>query len=138
MPAEYEALVAALKLLDIPFAEYGWKTRPEGAYGVVSLDMESGDMNGDGEKLDRAWSASVDIFYQKLTEREELQEAVEEILEEICGDSWRLNSVQYEQSTGLFHVEWVCEVLDVEEEEPDPEPTPTPTQETEPEEEAET
>ena len=122
MPSQYEALVAALKLLDVPFAEYGWKTRPEGAYGVVSLDFESDSLDGCGEKIDRAWSASVDIFYQKLTERSELMEAVEEILTEICGDSWRLNSIQHESSTGLFHVEWVCEVLDEEQpEEPEPE-----------------
>ena len=37
MPSEYEALVAALKLTDIPFSEYAWKTRPEGTYGVISL-----------------------------------------------------------------------------------------------------
>ena len=132
MPSEYEALVAALKLTDIPFAEYGWKTRPEGAYGVVSLDFESGSLDGDGEKQDRSWSASVDIFYQKLTERVELQEAVEEILTEICGDSWRLNSIQHERDTGLFHVEWVCEVLDVETEEPEPEPEPSPAPDPDP------
>ena len=47
MPSEYEALVAALKLTDIPFAEYGWNKRPEGTYGVVSLDFEAGSQDGD-------------------------------------------------------------------------------------------
>ena len=42
MPSEYEALVAALKLTSVPFAEYAWKTRPEGAYGVVALEFEAG------------------------------------------------------------------------------------------------
>jgi len=59
---------------------------------------------------------------------------VEEILTEICGDSWRLNSIQHERDTGLFHVEWVCDVLDVETEEPEPTPTPTPDPEPEAEE----
>ena len=49
MPSEYEALVAALKLTDIPFAEYGWNKRPEGTYGVVSLDFEAGTLDGDGD-----------------------------------------------------------------------------------------
>ena len=111
MPEEYEDLVAALKLTSIPFAEYGWKTRPEGAYGVVQLDFESGNLNGDGEKLDRAYEGSVDIFYPKLTDREDLIEEVEEVLADICGDSWELNSTQYENATGLFHVEWVFEVM---------------------------
>ena len=112
MPSEYEALVAALKLLSIPFAEYGWKTRPEGAYGVVQLDFEAGAQTGDGEKLDRSWEGSVDVFYTKLTDRDDIIEAVEETLATVCGDSWSLNSTQYETGTGLFHVEWVFQVLD--------------------------
>ena len=112
MPSEYEALVAALKLTDIPFAEYAWKTRPEGTYGVVSLDFEAGGMNGGDAKADRSWEASVDVFFYKLAERAEIVDAVEEILTEICGASWELNSSQYETGTGLFHIEWTCRVMD--------------------------
>lgn len=112
MPSEYEALVAALKLTDIPFAEYAWRSRPEGTYGVVSLDFESGQLDGDGQKMDRSWEASVDVFFSRLSERDDLISTVEEILTEICGDSWELNSTQYENSTGLFHIEWVCTVQD--------------------------
>lgn len=111
MPSEYEALVAALKLTDIPFAEYGWKKRPEGAYGVVQLDFEAGSLDGDGGKLDRAYEGSVDLFYPKLTDRGDLIEAVEETLTEVLGDSWSLNSTQYENNTGLFHVEWVFQCV---------------------------
>lgn len=111
MPQEYEALVAALMLTGIPFAEYGWKTRPEGAYGVVSLDFEAAGLDGDGEKLDRSFSGSVDLFYPKLTDREDLIDEVEETLAEILGSSWALNSTQYESGTGLFHVEWTFEVM---------------------------
>jgi len=119
MPSEYEALVAALKLTDIPFAEYAWKTRPEGAFGVVGLDFEAGSLAGDGEKDDRAWEASVDVFYPKLTDRTDVIEAIEEVLEEICGSAWTLNSTQYERDTGLFHIEWTCQVTDEPEEEPE-------------------
>ena len=125
MPSEYEALVAALKLLSIPFQEYGWQARPEGAHGVIRLDFEAGQLNGDGEKLERSWEGSVDVFYPKLTDRTDIIDAVEEVLGEICGASWSLNSTQYEQETGLFHVEWVFEVLDTPEE-----PEPVPQQET--------
>ena len=121
MPSEYEALVAALKLLSIPFVEYGWKARPEGAYGVVQLDFEAGTMNGDGGKADRAWEGSVDVFYPKLTNRGDIIDAVEETLTTILGNSWSLNSTQYETGTGLFHVEWVFQCQDVEAE---PEPKP--------------
>ena len=112
MPSEYEALVAALKLLSVPFAEYGWKARPEGAYGVVSLEMENESLDGSGLKQDRAWEGSVDLFYPKLSDRSDLIEEVEETLEAVCGSCWELNSTQYENSTGLFHVEWVFHVQD--------------------------
>ena len=114
MPSEYEALVAALKLTSIPFAEYGWKKRPESAYGVVQLDFEAGNLNGDGEKLDRAYEGSVDLFYPKLTDRGDLIDEVEETLTEVLGDSWSLNSTQYENNTGLFHVEWVFQCVNNE------------------------
>ena len=119
MPSEYEALVAALKLTDTPVAEYGWKTRPEGAYYVVQLDFESGQLNGDGEKLERSWEGSLDLFYPKLTDRDDLIEETEEILAEIFGSSWELNSIQYESGTGLFHVEWVFEAMDTPQDEPE-------------------
>ena len=112
MPSEYEALVAALKLTSVPFAEYGWKTRPEGAYGVVQLDMEAGTLIADGSKGDRSWEGSVDLFYPKLSDRTDLIDEIEETLETVCGASWELNSTQYENGTGLFHVEWVFECLD--------------------------
>ena len=121
MPSEYEALVAALKLTSIPFAEYAWRTRPEGAYGVVQLDFEAGTLNGDGEKSDRSWEGSVDLFYPKLSDRTDLIDEVEETLTTILGNSWSLNSTQYETGTGLFHVEWVFQCQDVPDE-PEPEP----------------
>ena len=112
MPSEYEALVAALKLTDIPFAEYAWRSRPEGTYGVVSLDFESGQFDGDDQKQDRSWAASVDVFFPRLSERDDLISTVEEILTEICRDRWWMNSTQYENSTGLFHIEWACTLQD--------------------------
>ena len=123
MPDEYKALLDALKETKTPVAEYAWKTRPEGAYYVISLDMESGNLNGDGEKLDRGFEGSLDLFYRKLADRKSLVSQTETILDNVCGSSWELNSTQYETETGLFHVEWVFEVFDGETEpEPDPEP----------------
>jgi len=115
VPSEYEALVAALKLTSVPFAEYAWKTRPEGAYGVVQLDFEAGHLDGDGAKNDRTWEGSVDLFYPKLSDRTDLIDEIEETLAEVLGNSWNLNSTQYETGTGLFHVEWVFEVMDTPE-----------------------
>lgn len=110
MPEAYEALVAALKLTSIPFAEYGWKARPEGAYGVVQLDFEAGTLDGDDRKTDRSFGGSVDVFYPKLTDRGDITDEIEEVLNEVCGPCWELSSTQYETGTGLFHVEWAFEI----------------------------
>ena len=111
MPSEYEELVEALKATNIPFEEYGWKTRPEGSYGIITPDMEAGSEDGDGEKLDRSWEVSVDLFFDRLANRKRLIKTVEDAIRSVCGNSWGLNSNQYETQTRKFHFEWVCEVL---------------------------
>ena len=127
MPSEYEDLVAALKLTSVPFAEYAWRTRPEGAYGVVSLEFEAAHLDGDDAKNDRVWEGSIDLFYPKLSDRSDLIEEIEETLTETVGNSWELNNTQYENSTGLFHVEWVFQVVNTPEE-PEPEAEPVTTE----------
>ena len=110
MPSEYEKLVAALKLTDYPVAEFGWDPRPEGAHIVVSLDFEADHLDGDDGKRDRSWEASVDAFFHELTERDDIISTVEEILEEVCGASWEMNSMQHETAARMFHIEWACRV----------------------------
>lgn len=110
--SQYNALLQALQRTSIPFAENEWTTRPEGNYGVVSLDMESGSLDADGLKQDRKWEASVDVFFYLLSDRAEIVSTVESILREICGSAWEMNSAQHESETGLFHIEWTCEVMD--------------------------
>ena len=105
----YEDLVDALQnIAGVQFAEYEWKTRPNGNYGTVQLDFEADDDNGDDLHQDRAWEGSVDLF----TRGKEMQivAAVESALEEICEGSWYLNSEQYERETGLIHREFVFQI----------------------------
>ena len=127
MPSEYVALVAALRLSSYPVAEYGWKTRPEGSYLVTGLDFESTGLNGSGLKTDRSWSGSVDAFFRLISERDDIIDTVEEILAEIFGDRWEMNSLQHETETGMFHIEWTFTALDTPEEEPE---TPAETAQT--------
>ena len=110
MPEEYTALVEALQNTNIPFKEYGWETRPDANHGVVSLEFEAGDLNGDGVKQDRAFEGSVDVYFRKLSDRATMAATVESVLNTCCGDSWELNSIQHETDTGLFHIEWVFRV----------------------------
>lgn len=110
MPQEYDDLVTALGETGIPFAEYGWKTAPEGPYGVVSLEFEADSLDGNDGKQLRAFEGSVDLFFRKITDRAELIEKVENVLKNTVEASWRLNSFQHESATGYFHAEWVFQV----------------------------
>lgn len=104
----YEQMRTAFKALPIPFAESEWATRPAGDYGVFQLDFEASALNGDGEKIERAFSGSVDLFMKGAIDTNKTAQ-VEDVLRRFCGASFRMNSIQYEGSTGLTHVEWVFE-----------------------------
>ena len=105
----FDTLVALLKAIEgVQFAEYEWKTRPNGNFGTVQIDFEAEDDNGDDCKQDRAWEGSVDLF----TRGKEMliASAVESALETVCSGSWYLNSEQYEHETGLIHREFVFQL----------------------------
>lgn len=105
----YEELVQELQAIEgVRFAEYEWKTRPNGDFGTVQLDFEAAVENGDDCKVHRAWEGSVDLFTHG--QNDEAVEAVEDVLTEICGSSWELNSIQYERETGLIHREFVFQI----------------------------
>ena len=105
----YDELVRKLKAITgVQFAEYEWKTRPNGNFGTIQLDFEAEDDIGDDTKQDRAWEGSVDLY----THGKEMMivSAVESALESVCEGSWYLNSEQYEHDTGLIHREFVFQI----------------------------
>lgn len=110
MPADYTALVAALKELKIPFAENGWTSRPKAAtYGVVQLDFEADALRGNDGKLITSWDGSVDLFSTDKEGGGYVSEIVS-VLTACCDGCWSLNSHVWEQDTRLFHWEWTFEV----------------------------
>ena len=105
----FDELVQALQSIEgVQFAEYEWKTRPNGNFGTVQIDFEAEIDDGDDCKQDRAWEGSVDLF----TRGKEMMivAAVETALESVCSGSWYLNSEQYETETGLVHREFVFQI----------------------------
>ena len=120
MTSEYTALVAALKSLTqgtspgpvetLPMAEDEWNTRPDTvSYGMVQLDFESNQLNGDSLKVDAAYEGSVDLFSLQRSGAGWV-ERITQALEDHCGSCWSLNSHTWERATGLFHWEWTFEV----------------------------
>lgn len=114
MIVDFENLVNALKETGIPFCEYEWGQRPEGDYGVVSIDFEGESFYGDDRKVDRSWEGSVDLFFYGLDKRREYVRTIEGVLNEFCECGWTLNSNQFERSTNLFHIEWTFSLCGVD------------------------
>ena len=110
MSAEYTALVAALKELNIPVAENAWTSRPTvPTYAVVQLDFEADALRGDDEKLVTSWEGSVDLF-STAKDGEGYVDRIVNVLNAQVGGAWSLNSHVYETETRLFHWEWTFEV----------------------------
>lgn len=106
----YDELVTALKGTGIPFAEYGWSTRPTGAFGVVQLERSVETLEGDNEIQNRAFEGSVDLYMP--TRDKTLIGKVKEVLIAQCDGAFTLSSIQHEEETGLLHYEWVFQLED--------------------------
>lgn len=76
-------------------------------YLVWGEDGQGDTVSADNCLCNRAVQGTVDLFTTQ--ELDPLADKVETALEE-CGAAWRLNSIQYEEDTGLIHYEWVWEI----------------------------
>lgn len=123
MYSTYPELVAAMKSLTqeplttseqpktLPVAEDEFKTRPNAeSWGLITNETESGNLNGDNRKNDRAFAGSVDLFSYKRNGGGWIG-LIEKTLTDYCGASWELNSRQHESENGVFHWEWTFEVM---------------------------
>lgn len=79
----------------------------EPPYIVWAEDGAAATVFANGRLQNQTITGTVDLFTRDL-EHEPLAEAIPAALDGVC--AWRLNSVQYEDDTGLLHMEWVWEV----------------------------
>lgn len=100
-----DALVNVLNgYTDIPFVEMAWSHSPDSDYGVVSLD-DRRQLDADENPVAETMLAGfVDVFVRKATDAK--VKAVDDALNTL-GIFHKLNSVQYENDTGLTHFEWI-------------------------------
>ena len=75
---------------------------------IVWAEDGDNDLTANNIHAERCFEGTIDLFTK--TEGDSLFEAVPAALEDI-GASYYLNSVQYEEDTGLLHYEWVFEVV---------------------------
>jgi len=76
-------------------------------YVVWAEDGQAKSVWAGNRMVRQGISGTVDL-YTKTLNGEPLFGAIQAALNGVC--SWRLNSVQYEDDTGLLHYEWVFEV----------------------------
>lgn len=83
--------------------------RPSGTFPVViwQEDFEANSFDSDNCKVEQAMHGTVD-YYTK-TEYDPNVDVIQTALLGY-GCAWRVNSVQYEDETGLIHYEWEFEV----------------------------
>ena len=71
---------------------------------IVWAEDGDNDLSADNVHAERCFEGTVDLFTRE--EGDDLIKAVPSALEGV-GAAYYLNSVQYEEDTGLIHFEWV-------------------------------
>lgn len=91
----------ALDATNLRFKHFAWSPAPASEYGTYqedgAADLEMNDLH-----LEKGITGTIDYFTRK--DDGSVQETIENALEGVC--AWRLNSIQYEDDTGLIHYEW--------------------------------
>lgn len=83
-----------------------WRPRPDGVnqYIIWAEDQEANSLEADNQKQEQGIHGTIDLF--TVYEFDSLVDSIQESLNALENLSWRLNSVQYEEETGLIHHEW--------------------------------
>lgn len=85
------------------FAAYAWSHASADNYGVIAVDGQNALRAGD-KLAEKVPEGTIDWFTRSPAST--MPGEVESLLDRL-GASWYLNSVQYEDDTGLLHYEWV-------------------------------
>lgn len=75
---------------------------------IVWAEDGDNDLNVNNVHGERAYTGTIDLYTK--TENDPLLSSIPVAVESV-GGSWYLNSVQYEEETGLIHHEWVFTVI---------------------------
>ena len=98
-----QALIDALNATGYAFVHFGWSKAPDAEYGVYA-EERGADFEADGRHAEKATTGTIDYFTRddSATPRTTIESAINGV----CA-AWYLNSIQYENDTGLIHYEWV-------------------------------
>lgn len=96
-----------LKTVGPPVFHY-FASKQKGNYIVWAEEGEGSSESADDKKENQSLEGTID-YYTK-TEFDPVIDLIQEKLNS-ADISWGLNSVQYEESTGYIHYEWVWELI---------------------------
>ena len=102
-----ETLQAALAALTDACYHYVAAPNTAPPYIVWAEDGDN-DLAADNGHGERSYTGTVDLYTK--SDADPLFSQIPTALDQI-GAAWYLNSVQYEEATGLIHYEWVWEVV---------------------------
>lgn len=102
----FSTLKAALLSVGVPVSRFTAIKKPD-KYIVWAEDGQGDSEWADGKMVNQAIQGTVD-YYTK-SESDANFDAIQNALND-AGISFRLNSIQYEDSTGFIHFEWLWEV----------------------------
>ena len=102
-----ETLRAALAALTERVYHYFAAPNTTPPYIVWAEDGDN-DLAANNVHAERSYTGTIDLYTK--TEGDPLLADIPQALESL-GASYYLNSVQYEEETGLVHYEWVFEVM---------------------------
>lgn len=99
-----EDLITALRAVGIPITKYAWDIRPDTDNIIVSHSSVTSSVYGDDRMIEQAPHGYIDLF--SVTDKKDYAMQIQQILNGLEGIAWRLNVVDYEESTRLMHWQW--------------------------------
>lgn len=103
----YDKIKNALLTVGVPVSRYEAKKKPD-KYIVWAEDGTAQSIGADNKVTSRVMEGTVDYF---TTEENDPNATAIETALNSGKIAWRLNSVQYEETTKYIHYEWVWRIL---------------------------
>lgn len=100
----FETLITALGETGLPIAKYAWDVRPDHDNLLISYSSVASTIKADDKTIEQAPRGYIDLF--SVTDNRDYAMQIQQILDGLEGVAWRLNVVDYEDSTRLMHWQW--------------------------------
>ena len=98
---------ALTSIKDLKVYHY-WRTREEAPYCVWQEESEGDSLHTGNHKTEQVITGTIDYFTK--TEYDPIVDSIQDALNTVENLGWKLDSVSYEDDTGLIHYSWDWEI----------------------------